>query len=88
MTVCARFMIDPVRTHCTAALGNATIDYHFAVNTRAVGLQHKLTGFQGDVVGSFNDHGFDSPDIPAPGSGFVFKPATVRVLNHVAVLRV
>lgn len=27
---------DPVRTHRSAALGNATIDHHFAVNARAV----------------------------------------------------
>ena len=36
---------DPVRTHRSAALGNATIDHHFAVNARAVSLQYKLTGF-------------------------------------------
>ncbi len=41
---------DPVRTHRSAALGNATIDHHLTVNTRAVSLQHKLTGFQGDIV--------------------------------------
>lgn len=40
---------NPVRAHRSASLGNATIDHHFAVNTRAVSLQHKLTGFQGDT---------------------------------------
>ena len=47
---------DPVRTHRSAALGNATIDHHFAVNARAVSLQYKLTGFHGDVVSGLNDH--------------------------------
>lgn len=57
---------DSVGTHRAAALGDATIDHHLAVDARGVSLHHKLTGFEGDIVCRLDHHGFDTPELASP----------------------
>ena len=76
---------DPVGTHRAAALSDCAVDHHLAVDARSVGFHDKLGSFERDIIGRLDHHGFNTPDVPAPGGGFVLKPAPVRVLRHATV---
>lgn len=76
---------DFVRIYCIVVLGNVVIDYYFIINMCVVSFQYKFIGFQGDIVGSFNNYGFDVFDILVFGGGFVFKLVIVRMFCYVGV---
>ena len=70
------------------ASGNAVVNHHITVNPRIVSLYNKLTGFKSDVIGSLDHHGFDAPEVPADRVWLVFKPDTIVIFGHAAVLRI